>query len=714
MFKSQPNQIMPVRIIASSYIPKLFSLYKFIDNPNDRLNEIHKVFNSYLETLDKMSKFDPDIDGNTFNSIHEWLADTHINITNDSSDDAVKMSIRIKLGLYYCNIYLSAWMQHYNYTADAKNYVTLKEKMLKEAINTILNLEDLTPELYWYRAALLTIKNGDNRVSLNDFSILVTCLEGLDNYSYKYYKDAIYAWLVSFSGRLSEYPTQEAFQKIDDYYARRPWGYDSLLVGARHAYIVNYELKNMSFFEREKRQILTSNDVAKRSVTINNIKYDINLTSKLLQLFAAHIYPMSKPILSFKIGGLDESQLAVFNEKLQVKLRRNKLINSEGAINGWLDNNGLIVKKIKLQLKQLMIETVEDITEKSLTKKEKDNFLSENDFKTIEREVNDYNSYKEKLSGMETHDALILASLSLSVNHSYGLPAGIRADMVSSIKLAYDFYAKFKKIHEETHSGQLRHKAWFDKAKEIVKDLSNYQIPIIIQVGSPIKPENSYSRHAMYVVLKHLKVEDKWQIIIVNGGGEVDSFHKLVANQNPNDRCQYHYVAFELFKLDSANQEALAHYLYRILSMEFTKTIYNEGPREIGKLFDYHNMLCNLYLRDKKTKDEFFYGYQDKKITAFKRADLAEYFDEQFMGNCTNHNLKRALRIAYDMDDITFGLMADNLVLGCDELISQHLQATNQYSIGSAPTLFAPQKANMAAQDNKTDTSNFRNKGLQI
>ena len=83
----------------------------------------------------------------------------------------------------------------------------------------------------------------------------------------------------------------------------------------------------------------------------------------------------------------------------------------------------------------------------------------------------------------------------------------------------------------------------------------------------------------------------------------------------------------------------------------------------------FNNLLRSVYLkRNDDNSEPFFYGFRYKKFDVFKRNDLSECFMSQFTGNCTVHNLKKALQILLDMDTLTYGLFEDTLSLGIDEL----------------------------------------------
>jgi len=86
----------------------------------------------------------------------------------------------------------------------------------------------------------------------------------------------------------------------------------------------------------------------------------------------------------------------------------------------------------------------------------------------------------------------------------------------------------------------------------------------------------------------------------------------------------------------------------------------------------YLNLLRSLYLRENIKKPESvesFKGFQYKEFTTFKRQDLDDTFLSQFTGNCTIHNLKKSLQILFDMNQLTFGLLEDTVVIGLNQVI---------------------------------------------
>jgi len=315
------------------------------------------------------------------------------------------------------------------------------------------------------------------------------------------------------------------------------------------------------------------------------------------------------------------------------------------------------------------------------------NFLSEFKLDVFKDEFKIFEKIRKYLSGFDGLEALFLFLESL-VPHEHGLEDTLLVSVKAAVSDCLEILYRSRQIKTDSNlSHNERHQGWFALSKNIVASLREKPRGLLLQIITPIKDDShaeEQSYHAIYVSIKYLQNINKFQIILTNGGSEVDKFHEISPFQHSSDRKEYRYAAFEPFDIDPC-QEALENYIYLLVSLEYRAGI--EGNEEYPDF--YLNLLKSVYLRRALSNNqEYFLGFQEKKYTDFKRADLDEFFLSQFTGNCTIHNLKKSIQILFDMDQLTFGLLEDNLVGGLDELISKTL--TLYHSTSSRAKSVAP------------------------
>ena len=125
-----------------------------------------------------------------------------------------------------------------------------------------------------------------------------------------------------------------------------------------------------------------------------------------------------------------------------------------------------------------------------------------------------------------------------------------------------------------------------------------------------------------------------------------------------SDTTCYKYAAFEQVEFNMANQERLSQYLSFSLSLAYIQSD-GKGDEQTdvsGNVIgvspvDFHFLIENLYMHTKDSLGapisglmSFFYGYsQTQPIEGFKRQNLDATYLSQVQGNCTVHNLKKAL-----------------------------------------------------------------------
>jgi len=127
-------------------------------------------------------------------------------------------------------------------------------------------------------------------------------------------------------------------------------------------------------------------------------------------------------------------------------------------------------------------------------------------------------------------------------------------------------------------------------------------------------------------------------------------FHFVEETKYLRDLKEFHYVASHPFELTNDSRNILIQYVAFILSLRYQKVRTDDS---------YTSLYGNVYYFTSPGGTNYL------DITT----DLEETFRSQFTGNCTIHNLKHSLKQLFRMDELTFGLLEDTLLLGFDRWI---------------------------------------------
>ena len=437
-----------------------------------------------------------------------------------------------------------------------------------------------------------------------------------------------------------------------------------LFAQARHGFVMR-TITNKPFFDfptAASKQTTPS----VRGYQLPVKSYMVDFSEAELYKFAAHICVPSLPMLKIDdIPDKTEQEMEGFNALLQRRMITAGLCNSQGF---------LVESKIrtgtgkKAQFAKLAVQkAIYDIAISCLRTCFSD-FASLSDEEIQKHVVNSLSldamqtkfdaimQQRELLSGFE-------CLLALGLFHKYLLKYPLIKNMV------FDCFLVSARARDCSKAGHIvKHESWFKLADEVVQNLCKGK-DVLISVGTPIKKGGvGYSTHAFYIVIKHVQSDTgkkTVQIIIINGGNGVETYHKLVGGACRNDTEQYYVVASQYLDLNAENDKtALQHYVYKAVSLEY-ETAIDMDQENMDNPNAVDNLLKNIYLQGKT-----FVGYGGVKLNNLRQGKLNTYFSCQITGNCTIHNLKYAIKIMFDMNEFQFGEMLDEVVLELDRFIS--------------------------------------------
>jgi hypothetical protein len=598
----------------------------------------------------------------------------------------------------------------YKYSGKQQLMSDAKTHILKR-INKLCQSNG-TEELYWYHAYLL-LQNSN--LSNNELLTLVKCAKNINNKVHKY---TLYGKTINLLKAANEYLTNTVLQEFETTFTgleptgAENRGYLGVFAQARHEFIMTRGvLVNKQYFDFT----VDLEKISQNKTYCLNIK-DLNKGNKVyfseydLYKFAAHVCVPSKPILRFNIKGKQKEELEDFNLLLEKRMRTAGLCNTRGFLKDNIFNANK--SEIKQAIYKLMIPCLRGCFQDfaQLTPEQIQKHL-EQDFYSYDLQSN-YEfimKQRENLSGLDGEIALSLFYKSMLLNNQT-TPAMLNTVLqclitVTAVKSA-------SKIGRH----QAMHETWFNIASKLVDEQLCCGKNLLLAIGTPIKEHGeNFSTHMFYVVIKCCSKKIV-QIMIVNGGGEVAKYHSLANFVCKNDLEQFQVVASNHLNLNKEiDRTSLKHYIYRAISLEYITgaTVDDENENNCDS---YSNLLSNLYLQFANFK-----GYGGQVFENLKRNNLAIYFTCQITGNCTIHNLKCALKIMFDLDDLQFGEMLDNIVIGFDRLISlvhysaqykDILKEADKYSVASRAMLRESRaiKETKANQSIKTvfSTSNLR------
>lgn len=242
---------------------------------------------------------------------------------------------------------------------------------------------------------------------------------------------------------------------------------------------------------------------------------------------------------------------------------------------------------------------------------------------------------------------------------------------------------KLENIHDEQGNNS-RQKAtqFFNIAEKLTNFIYSQKTSLLLKIGTPIEVDkgDSNTTHAFYAAVKILD-NNKFQVIIANAGRGYKDYHKRDSRPGTEHWYAYEYAASKPLDLTEENKEILKHYIFRLINLPYTivsQTNAEDAQANIEQDTNtYESLMTNIYLKRKENERTFFYGYQSKKIYGLERDTINKSYQVQITGDCTVYNLQLALKAMFDMSELEYGEMIDNLILGIDNLATMLHQPHN-------------------------------------
>jgi hypothetical protein len=549
----------------------------------------------------------------------------------------------------------------------------------------------ITDELVWY--LLVSIDKQTNR-PLTSHDTLTKTLKYAQKLESSIVKESVYALVVNqLSGRSECYPPNyDVFSQLESLSPDVATHLPEFFAWLRHNYVVQ-NLEHKDYFDYQTGVAgelpLESNsysfEIAKHQSILNkHLMIQLGFLGQWAARFAVHLSSPSPAILRIEIESCDEQEVKNFNQTLKEKMRILRWCNSGGFLKEVLfeENNFE-------GFRSLILSTYES-TFGELNAEDKNALLvsiSEDDYLDQNQSLLDI---KSALAGINPINALILFhDCLIEVEHSIttDLLKPIRKLLSSGIEIAW----RAEEINSAKIAYPEKNEQWFELAKQLVEHIVQGNT-LLLQVGIPQKEGKAVADHMLYVIIDAANTPQHTLITIVNGGSGASKFHTVASSRHSKDRLEYNVAAFEPFNiLDKQYRDALVHYVYRLINLRYT--------------LDIEDALRSIYLRTASdgNQKEHFLAYQLEKNYVFKRSDRDAKFASQFTGNCTVHNLKNMLQFHFDMDELTFGLFQDNLLLGFDQMLTRLVQQDTSTSTAASSS---------AASSSSSDAQAYQRHGL--
>lgn len=569
---------------------------------------------------------------------------------------------------------------------DEDKIITIRQSMFEAAQQAFERLSPSrkTSEMWWYYGCLLWRR----ALTMSEFNMTlinktVNCIVNID--SERHRKGLLCFIIVTYYPNCVEYPDYEPLRTLQEAFSDWNCKYDGFCARLRHEFIRG-RIVNNKYFEFEPNSPLLRKHSKKKSFTINipatssafqGLFIEITADCLYMYVFAAHLAPPSCPMIMIRSPELKQfGKTRQFSTYLNDQLRTTRFCNGEGFLNVEkverdfdIFQTIVVESLVQFYKAQKICDYNNNAEKRRILEQVKPSFTKEK----IISQLRKLEDIQTKLSTFNGLRAVCLFRESL-LPHIYGLEPTLLQSVLHAVDECTQLLHRSRTIFDSKAEDFKKADQWFDLAKSVVASLKQQPRHLLIQVGTPIEINKNSSNHALYVCLKYFPKRETVQIIVTNGGTKVERFHLPHPQQDERDRLQYRYAAFEHFRLEDCEVQ-LSHYLYALLKLEYRKSISADKTHPDT----YENLLNCVYLGTVdmrlKTiqKSDTFAGYGYQKIIAFKRHDLNDTFLSQFTSNCTIHNLKYSLRILFDMDEITFGLLEDTLFMGFDQLLSKFL-----------------------------------------
>jgi hypothetical protein len=585
---------------------KISNTFKLITTP--------KLFSFHLDEKFSFLKTFTEKDSHTPEEINIFSKQLEMTTTETPDEERLKY-----LALFW----------FYNQTNDCDNlsYYWIEAKKIIDSLQKPYSDENL-----WYLSFLI-YHSGEK-----DSSKLKLYLDLFQQMKSKNHKKCLAAWILEIYETLNEYPSFNTLKPLENFLAELNCSLKGFCSQTRTRYILKNSIENQNYFDFSSLKLVPEKN-NQFTVCIDNFSESVDFYENDLRKFAAHIVPLSRPILNITFNGVTPDQQNSFNYSFEKKMKEMEIMNEEGIF---------VTSKFKMEDIQRIVN---EILKKFDLKIEENTDFTEK----ITNEIERINSIRSELAGLTSVRAISIASKCF-ISRDYGLDK----DLSAKIKKMLEECAKINILAKKCEPT----KNWKKLADELVDSIKKNPRDVLFQVGTPKKSKDENSTHAFYVALKNLD-NGIFEIVITNGGTGIE-YHEKVENQKNNERELYHYVTSEPFYLKN-EIDSLKHYIYRLISLEF-----QVAPKGENISMGYECCMKNVYLLNSS-----FVGHNGSEIKCFKRKKTEKSFFEQITGNCTIHNLKESLQYLYCNDELEVGLLEANMILGFDKLISDLISDLN-------------------------------------
>jgi hypothetical protein len=331
----------------------------------------------------------------------------------------------------------------------------------------------------------------------------------------RYVRDEYYDRMAE---RGLHYPKYGPLERLERAFPEHPWRLDGHCALARHSFIKSKLTNRENYFDLMDSLLLLPTDDEQKEHS-HPLRLDISAAGSVLGVvrapactfsqhllfkFAAHICPLSWPILSLRIRNVSDLPDVAMDNAVRQHLRACGLCNSEG----WLD-----VRKIKKDYINFAVQTagaaVHFLKRKNRAPRRSTKQWNEIEIRLIQQLVDGSlrNDIEEqlrstvvchaRLSGLPGLSALLLFHAALQP-FQHGLPQRkldkIRALLVDCIELQHAVSA----VMATNDSLPQKHNAWWKQAGTIVDSLIQRPRSLLLQVGTPIRENEKYSNHALF------------------------------------------------------------------------------------------------------------------------------------------------------------------------------------------------------------------------
>lgn len=661
---------LPLNLRVSSKLPHLFSFPSYVA-PEGLLKEISLTFNKAVPHLNEACVAGASL----------VCGDTQAKIEYNYLEILIENKAAIEAPAYqpidwvlYTRIITAIMMLQ-------RNALNLKLDYLNHYLDVLLNMPSAkcTDEIRWYIACLVyfrVLMNPNGKSKRTDIEIWMNILVSINSQPHR---DGIYGLLLLYATRNHQI-TMDVAHRLDAIYQNRPYSHIGTAVRNKH-HFVRLSLHNQNYFKFETAlPVVGSGNLKSLTVKFSNDQHTINLSKLQLLKFAAHLYPLTNPIFQIalpQLSGYDNDQIT---HKIHTKLREKGWCNSTGALKpAFFPKEKPAQEQRQVDVQKILFDSIYSYTgsrrhywQQEVAKWQLDTYKSK--FASLL-------AFKDKLEGLAPDTAILLLRKCLAYEAQHGLPNNLRLVIRDMLLVTAEACVCAHQIENKNTSNFNKHKQWFALAKEMTDKFLKAKQTMVHYVGVPreaVKVGETPAHHAMYVVFRYFieNGEDKIQFIMVNGGYGAKFFHRSATLGVAVDDEDRDYAACKPFTDTPANRTMLEHYMYNVLSLKYRTATskYQESPGD-GKnrsQNSFEDVMRDFYCRSKNEYEEsYFRGFQFKRFD-LERQDLTTGCINQFMGNCTIHNLKKALQIGYSMDDEMYGRLEDQLLIGFDKFIEEN------------------------------------------